>query len=120
MSKGVIMSRRPALLFILLTVLIDMIGVGMIMPVMPDLLAEVTTRPLAEAAIWGGALSTAFAVMQFLFGPLIGNLSDRFGRRPVLLVSMFVVFLDNLLLAVAASLPMLFVARIIGGVASAT
>ncbi len=114
------MPRRLPLLFILLTVLVDSAGIGMIMPVMPELLEEITARPPAEAALWGGALATAFAVMQFLFGPLLGNLSDRFGRRPVLLASMFVVFLDNLLLALAGSLAVLFAARIIGGIASAT
>ena len=114
------MTKRLPVLFILLTVLIDSMGASMIMPVMPDLLAEVAARPLSEAALWGGALYTAFAIMQFLFGPILGNLSDRFGRRPILLASLSVMFLDNLLLALAGSLLMLFAARIIGGIASAT
>jgi MFS transporter, DHA1 family, tetracycline resistance protein len=81
---------RLALTFILTTVTLDAIGIGLIFPVMPDLIEAVTGRPLAEAALWGGVLATSFAVMQFLFGPLIGALSDRFGRRPVLLLSLAV------------------------------
>lgn len=106
--------------FILLTVMIDAMGIGLIMPVMPDLLQEVRGAGLANAAIWGGVLSTAFAVMQFVCGPLIGNLSDRFGRRPVLLISLFVMSLDYLVMAVAGSIWLLLAARIVGGITAAT
>lgn len=112
-------SRLPTI-FILLTVMIDAMGIGLIMPVMPDLLQAVLGAGLAHAAIWGGILSTCFAVAQFLFGPLIGNLSDRFGRRPVLLVSLFVMALDYLVMAVASSIWLLLGARLIGGITSAT
>ena len=82
-----------ALTFILLTVALDAIGIGLIFPVMPDLMMEVTGKSLSEAAIWGGLITASFAVMQFLFGPIVGNLSDRYGRRPVLLASMTVMAL---------------------------
>ncbi len=114
------MTRRLPLVFILLTVTIDAVGIGLIMPVMPDLIRDVLGGSLGQAALWGGILATSFAVMQFLFGPVLGNISDRFGRRPVLLASMFVMILDNLLMAVAGTVWLLFAGRIIGGIASAT
>ena len=80
-------NRLPALV-IMLTVIIDAMGIGLILPVMPDLIREVTGGDLRAAAIWGGVLATVFAFMQFLCGPLLGNLSDRFGRRPILLISL--------------------------------
>ena len=81
---------RPAVIFIILTVMIDAMGIGLIIPVMPDLIAQVQSADLSRAALWGGVLATTFAVMQFLFSPLVGSLSDRFGRRPVLLTSLSV------------------------------
>ncbi len=98
------MRDRLPLIFILITVVIDSMGIGLIMPVMPDLIREVRGGSLAEAALWGGLLATAFAVMQFLFGPLVGNLSDRFGRRPVLLIALGVMALDYLVMAVAGTI----------------
>ena len=76
------MHNRLALLFILITVAIDSIGIGLIFPVMPDLLTDVTGADISTASLWGGVLATSFAAMQFLFGPVVGNLSDRYGRRP--------------------------------------
>ncbi|HBN32004.1 MAG TPA: tetracycline resistance MFS efflux pump, partial [Rhodobacteraceae bacterium] len=69
------------MLFLLVTVMIDSMGIGLIMPVMPNLLIELGATDLSRAAVWGGMLATIFAIMQFLFGPTIGNLSDRYGRR---------------------------------------
>ncbi|RMH42749.1 MAG: MFS transporter [Alphaproteobacteria bacterium] len=106
--------------FILVTVALDAIGIGLIMPVMPDLIRDVEAGSLPEAALWGGILTTAFAVMQFLFGPLVGNLSDRFGRRPVLLVSLFAMALDYAVMAIAHSIWLLLLFRLVGGVTSAT
>jgi DHA1 family tetracycline resistance protein-like MFS transporter len=83
----------PAVIFIILTVMIDASGIGLIIPVMPDLIAQVQSADLSRAALWGGVLATTFAVMQFLFSPLVGSLSDRFGRRPVLLTSLSVMAL---------------------------
>lgn len=110
----------PVVLFVLVTVMIDAIGIGLMVPVMPDLLQEVDGGSLSEAAIWGGILSTTFAGMQFLFGPVIGGISDRFGRRPVLLISTFVMALDYVVMAVAGSIWLLLAARIVGGITAAT
>lgn len=117
------MTQRPqglALAFILTTVTLDAIGIGLIFPVMPDLLEQVTGGTLAQTAIWGGMLATSFAVMQFLFGPIIGSLSDRYGRRPILLISLVIMALDYLVMALASTIWLLLVARIIAGIASAT
>ncbi|MGL4238110.1 TCR/Tet family MFS transporter [Tabrizicola sp.] len=111
---------RLALTFILATVTLDAIGIGLIFPVMPDLIQEVTGLTLSEAALWGGTLATSFAVMQFLFGPFIGALSDRFGRRPVLLLSLLVMGLDYLVMATASTIWLLLTARIIAGITAAT
>ncbi|WP_127107589.1 TCR/Tet family MFS transporter [Pararhodobacter zhoushanensis] len=117
--------ERPAgqtlpVLFILITLALDAIGFGLIMPVMPDLLREVTGEDLAHAALWGGVLTGGFAVMQVLCGPMIGNLSDRFGRKPVLLLSLAVLSADYLVLALAGTIWLVFLARLINGVTSAT
>ena len=113
------MSKKRAVYFILLTVMIDAIGIGLIMPVMPALLLDLGGSTLANAAVWGGIMSTVFALMQFLFGPLIGNISDRFGRRKVLLVSLSVMSLDYVLMGISESLWLLLLARIIGGASAA-
>lgn len=106
--------------FVFVTVVIDAMGIGIIMPVMPDLLQELSASPISEAAFWGGALSFIYAVMQFLFSPAIGNLSDRFGRRPVLLTSLATLAVDYVVMGFAPTLWMLFVSRAIAGVAGAT
>ena len=111
---------RLPILFILITVMLDAMGIGLIIPVMPDLILEVQGGTLASAAIWGGVLSTVFAVMQFLFGPIVGALSDRFGRRPVLLISLVVMSLDYLVMAVAGTMWLLLLGRIVGGITAAT
>ena len=105
------MSRRLAFTFILTTVLIDAIGIGIIFPVMPDLLEDVTGATLSQAAMWGGVLTTSFAVMQFLFGPVVGNLSDRFGRRPVLFASLGVMSVDYVVMGLTGSIWFLLAAR---------
>jgi DHA1 family tetracycline resistance protein-like MFS transporter len=105
---------------LLITVVIDAMGIGLIMPVTPDLIRELLDADLSEAALWGGVLSASFAVMQFLFGAAIGNLSDRYGRRPVLLASLVVMTVDYLIMGVTQSIWILLLGRIIGGVASAT
>jgi len=111
---------RLPIVFILMTVMLDAIGIGLIIPVMPDLIQDVQGGSLATAALWGGVLSTVFAVMQFLFGPVIGALSDRYGRRPVLLTSLIVMSLDYIVMAVAGSLWLLLLGRIVGGITAAT
>ncbi|MBO6511340.1 MAG: MFS transporter, partial [Roseibium sp.] len=95
-------------------------GIGLMMPVMPSLLQELTQLSVSDAARWGGALTFVYALMQFLFGPTLGNLSDRFGRRPVLLISMFAMALDYLSMALSWHLAVLFVGRMLSGISGAT
>jgi DHA1 family tetracycline resistance protein-like MFS transporter len=111
---------RLPFLFVLLTVMIDAMGIGLVLPIMPELIVEVQGGTLASAAVWGGVLSTAFAAMQFVFGPILGNLSDAYGRRAVLLMSLFVMSLDYVVMALAGSIWLLLVGRIVGGVTAAT
>lgn len=114
------MKNRLPMLFILITVMLDSMGIGLIMPVMPDLIQELEAGDLGQAALWGGILAAIYAVMQFLFGPVIGGLSDRFGRRPVLLLALVVMALDYVLMAVAGTIWLLVIGRIIGGITAAT
>lgn len=103
---------RFAVIFVLITVFIDMVGFGLIMPVLPRLIEQVGGTDLAGASILGGWLFFAYGGMQFLFGPAIGNLSDAFGRRPVLLLSVFGLAVDYLLTAFAPTMLWLFIGRI--------
>jgi DHA1 family tetracycline resistance protein-like MFS transporter len=114
------MTKRLPIIFIMITVMLDAMGIGLIMPVMPTLIQEVGGGTLASAAVWGGVLTTSFAMMQFLFSPLLGRLSDAFGRRPVLLVSLFVMSADYLVMALAGSIWLLVAGRIVGGITAAT
>ena len=111
---------RPAVLFIMITVMLDAMGIGLMVPVMPDLIRDVNGGSLSNAALWGGLLSTSFAVMQFLFAPVLGGLSDRYGRKPVLMVSLVVMAADYVVMAVTSSIWILLIARIIGGITAAT
>jgi MFS transporter, DHA1 family, tetracycline resistance protein len=113
-------SKKAALGFIFITLLIDTIGFGIIIPVMPKLIEQLIHGNLSDASRWGGWLTFAFAVMQFLFAPVLGNLSDAYGRRPVLLFSLFGFGLDYLLLAIAPNIGWLFVGRIIAGITGAS
>lgn len=119
-SEPTPLFRRHAAIFIAGTVFIDAMGIGIIIPVTPDLLRELTDLPLSSAALWGGYLAFSYAVMQFLFGPIIGNLSDRFGRRPVLLTSVAALAVDYLIMGFAQSLAVLFIGRVLAGIAGAT
>ena len=111
---------RPAVAFVMITVMIDSMGIGLMLPVMPDLIREVNGGDLSQAALWGGLLATTFAVMQFLFGPVLGALSDRFGRRPVLLLSLVVMAADYVVMALAGSIWLLLLGRVVGGITAAT
>src|SRR6186713_982500 len=113
-------SRRAALSFIFVTVLIDFIGFGIILPVLPELIAKLIHGGLSDAARYGGWLLFAYAFMQFLFAPVMGGLSDRFGRRPVLLFSLFGFGIDYLFLAFAPSIGWLFVGRLVAGITGAS
>jgi len=118
-------NSRLALIFILITVLIDVIGVGIIIPVLPHLIQElIALRPntdgtIAQAAVWGGWLLFVYAAMQFLFSPVLGNLSDRFGRRPILLLSLLGLTLDYILMGYAFTIWLLFLGRILSGIMGA-
>ncbi|WP_298260287.1 TCR/Tet family MFS transporter [uncultured Litoreibacter sp.] len=114
------MKRNLPITFILITVLIDAMGIGLIMPVMPELIQDVGHTDISGAALWGGILSAVFALMQFVFSPTIGGLSDRFGRRPVLLTSNAVMAFDYVLMALAGTIWLLLIGRIIGGITAAT
>lgn len=115
------MSRRaPALGFILVTLLIDVAGLGIIIPVMPKLITHLTGEPISAAARWGGWMTFAYAGMQFLCAPIMGGLSDRYGRRPVLLASLFGFGLDYVFMALAPSIGWLFVSRVIAGAMGAS
>jgi len=113
-------SRQAAIGFIFVTILIDTIGFGIIIPVLPDLIMELTHGTTSEAARIGGWLLFAFAIVQFLFAPVLGGLSDRFGRRPILLGSLFGFGLDYIFLALAPTIGWLFVGRIIAGALGAS
>jgi len=108
-------SKQAAIGFIFVTLLIDTIGFGIIIPVLPNLIIELTHGTTSEAARIGGWLLFAFAIVQFLFAPILGGLSDQYGRRPILLGSLFGFGLDYIFLALAPTLGWLFVGRLIAG-----
>jgi DHA1 family tetracycline resistance protein-like MFS transporter len=113
-------SKQAAIGFIFVTLLIDTIGFGIIIPVLPNLIMEMTHVNNSEAAQIGGWLLFAFAIVQFLCAPLLGGLSDSVGRRPILLASLFGFGLDYIFLAFAPSIAWLFVGRIIAGALGAS
>ena len=113
-------SRKAALGFIFVTLLIDVMGWGLIIPVMADLIAQLKGIPVNEASTYGALLLSVFAITQFIFSPVIGNLSDRFGRRPVLLSSLLGFGLDYVILALAPTYGWLFIGRVIAGITGAS
>ena len=113
-------KKQAAVGFIFITVLLDVIGWGIIIPVVPNLIKELINGDISEAAKYGGWLTFAYAITQFIFAPVIGNLSDKYGRRPVLLISLFGFSLDFLLLAYAPTIIWLFIGRILSGITGAS
>jgi MFS transporter, DHA1 family, tetracycline resistance protein len=113
-------KKQAAIGFIFITMLIDITGWGIIIPVIPKLIKELIQGDISEAAKYGGWLTFAYAITQFLFAPLIGNLSDKFGRRPVILISLFAFSMDYLLLAFAPTITWIFIGRIIAGITGAS
>lgn len=113
-------TRTPALGFIFVTLLIDITGWGIIIPVMPGLIQELTGGTVSDASRYSGYLISVYAIVQFVFAPIVGAISDRYGRRPVLLASLFGFAIDYLFLAFAPTLWWLFVGRIIAGVMGAS
>ena len=112
--------RHAAFAFILVTVLLDMLALGMIVPILPRLVIDFVGGNKALATDVYGLFGTVWALMQFLFSPVQGALSDRFGRRPVILASNIGLGLDYVLMALAPSLVLLFIGRVISGITSAT
>ena len=116
-----IKNRKAAIGFIFITLLIDVTGLGLIIPVVPKLIEDLLhTTNISKVALFGWLLTFSYAIMQFLFAPVLGNLSDKYGRRPVLLFSLLGFGLDYILLAFAPSIGWLFVGRIIAGITGAS
>jgi DHA1 family tetracycline resistance protein-like MFS transporter len=113
-------QKRGPLLFILATLMIDAIGIGIVFPIMPDLMERVGAGDLAQGSIWAGVLMAAYAGAQFLFAPVVGSLSDAFGRRPVLLLALALLAVDYIIMALAGSLWLLILGRTLAGLAGAT
>jgi MFS transporter, DHA1 family, tetracycline resistance protein len=113
-------ARAAAVAFIFVTILLDMFALGLIAPILPKLVESFVDNDTASAARIFGLFGTAWALMQFFFSPVLGALSDRFGRRPVVLLSNFGLALDYVLMALAPSLTWLFIGRIISGITSAS
>ena len=108
-------SRKAGLGFIVVTLFLDILGIGLVVPILPRLVEGFVGNDPTEGAFYVGALAAAYAAMQFVFSPIMGSLSDRFGRRPVLLISLFGSGFDYVLLAFAPSLSWFFVGRLVAG-----
>ena len=113
-------DRKAAVGFIFITLLIDVMGWGLIIPVMPELISQLKHISVNEASPYGALLLSVYAFIQFLFAPVIGNLSDKYGRRPVLLASLLGFGIDYLFLALAPTYGWLFVGRVIAGITGAS
>jgi DHA1 family tetracycline resistance protein-like MFS transporter len=112
-------NSRLTLVCILVTILLDMIGLGIIVPVLPELIEKLTGSGIAQSAVTGGYLVFVYALMQFLFSPVLGNLSDRFGRRPILLLSLIGLAADYTLMGFAPVIGYIFIGRILSGISGA-
>ncbi len=113
-------SKKTALLFIFITILVDIIGIGIIAPIIPEFIMQLTGEGNHMAVIYGMWLTTAFAGMQFLFSPIMGEISDRFGRKPILLLSLLGLSIDYLIHAWAPTIMWLFVGRFLAGITGAS
>lgn len=113
-------KKKAAIGFIFITLLIDVIGLGIIIPVIPKLIEELIHGSVNEAAKYGGWLGFVYAFTQFIFAPVVGNLSDRYGRRPIILISLLGFAVDYVFLALAPTITLLFVGRIIAGITGAS
>ncbi|HEY8459874.1 MAG TPA: TCR/Tet family MFS transporter [Blastocatellia bacterium] len=119
-SKSVAKPRNAALVFIFITIVVDVLALGIILPVLPKLVEGFLGGDTARAAEMFGLFGTVWALMQFIFSPALGALSDRFGRRPVILISCFGLGLDYILMAMAPTLWWLFAGRVISGITAAS
>jgi len=111
---------KNAFFFVIVTVTLDMLGFGLIVPVIPELIEELMGLSAEEAVQWGGLLTATYALMNFIATPTLGNLSDRFGRRPILLASIFTLAIDFLIMGLANTIWLLFLGRALAGISSAT
>jgi DHA1 family tetracycline resistance protein-like MFS transporter len=116
----VVAAAARALVFILVTIALDMLALGMVIPVLPKLVESFLGGDTGRASEIFGLFATAWALMQFVFSPVLGALSDRFGRRPVILISNFGLGLDYIVMAMAPSLTWLFVGRVLSGITAAS
>lgn len=114
------MFKNRAITFILLTLMIDAIGIGIVFPIMPDLMARVGAGDTGEGALWGGLLMAAYSGALFLCGPIVGSISDALGRRPVLITALIMLALDYVIMALAGSFWLLLAGRTLAGLAGAT
>lgn len=112
-------ERKPQLGFIFVTLLLDILGIGLIIPVLPKLVVQFTGNDMGSASSVYGVMVAVYALMQFVFAPVLGSLSDQYGRRPIILISLLGAGLDYLLLAFAPTLAWFFVGRVIAGITSA-
>ena len=112
-------QSRLTLAFILITILLDMVGYGIVLPVLPQLIGELTGGSVADAAVIGGYMVFFYSLMQFLFGPVLGNLSDQFGRRPILLISLIGLTIDYTIMGFAPAIVFLFIGHTIAGISGA-
>ncbi len=113
-------NKKTALLFIFITILVDVIGIGIIIPIIPDLIMELTGEGTHMAIIYGMWLTTAFAGMQFLFSPVLGEVSDAYGRRPILLIALLGLSIDYMIHAWAPTIVWLFIGRFLAGITGAS
>ena len=122
MAKSQVISpqNKHALAFIFITVVLDMLALGVIIPILPNLVVSLVGGSQVQGALMNGLFGTVFALMQFVFSPILGSLSDRFGRRPVILLSNFGMGLDYLVMALAPTVGWLFVGRVISGITSSS
>ena len=115
-----LMKLTGPFLFILTTLMIDAVGTGLVFPIMPDLMNRVGADSAAEGALWGGILMSAYAAAMLLFGPIVGSLSDAYGRRPILIAALATLAIDYIIMALAQTYWILLTGRIIAGMAGAT
>src|SRR6202140_4055181 len=113
-------NRQAAIIFILVTVTLDILAMGLIIPVLPKLILDFLGGVMTDTARWSGRFAVVFALMQFFFSPLLGVLSDRFGRRPVILLSNLGLGLDYIVMALSPSIGWLFLGRIISGITTSS
>jgi DHA1 family tetracycline resistance protein-like MFS transporter len=119
-ASAIAPKRRAAFIFVFITVLLDMLALGIVIPVLPKLVVDFLAGDAARAADYLGLFGTAWALMQFVFSPIHGALADRFGRRPVILISNFGLGLDYILMALSPNIWWLFVGRLISGISAAS